>query len=159
MRPPRVTRRSEPIAPAPRSGRSPITVMVVGMVSLVFALGLGACGEDSDEPAAVVLSPAGERGKTVAEGNGCVHCHSSSGSRSTGPTWQGLAGTEITLTDGTTVMADDDYLRRAILDPRAEVRDGFPDIMPAAYSGLSDDEVDDLLALLWDLSDEERPPG
>lgn len=125
--------------------------VIVGVAMGLFAAGMMGCGDDP-EPVAVVLSEAGERGKVVAEANGCVHCHTSSGSRSTGPTWRDLAGTEIQLADGSTVVADDDYLRRAIIDPRSEVRDGFPNIMPAAYSNLTEAEVDDLLAYLRDLS-------
>lgn len=130
-----------------------------GAVAGILVLGMVACGGDDPEPVAVVLSEAGERGRAVAEANGCVHCHTSSGSRSTGPTWQGLAGSEVALSDGSETVADDDYLRRGIVDPSADVRQGFPDIMPAAYSGLSEEDVDDLLAYLWDLSDQTRPTG
>lgn len=39
-----------------------------------------------------------------AEEAGCLTCHTTDGQESTGPTWQGLFGSEVTLTDGTTVM-------------------------------------------------------
>ena len=82
---------------------------------------------------------------------GCSSCHSTDGARSEGPTWEGLAGSTVTLADGTTVTADEDYLRRAILDPQAEVVAGYPAPMPAIE--VSDAEADRLVAYIQGLSD------
>ncbi|MCB0971155.1 MAG: cytochrome c [Acidimicrobiales bacterium] len=119
-------------------------------VAVALALALAACGSDGGE-ALPPLSPAGERGQTVASENGCTSCHTADGARSTGPTWRGLAGSEVELDDGETVVADEDYLRRAIVDARSEVVDGFANIMPVYDDVLTEAEVDDLLAYLHDL--------
>ena len=60
----------------------------------------------------------------------------------------------VTLDDGTEVEADDAYLRRAILQSRADVVEGYPNVMPVYDGELSDAEVDALVAYLHDLSSE-----
>ena len=127
-------------------------VALVAAVAAVVAL--GACSSDGGE-ALPPLSPAGERGMAVASDNGCTSCHTNDGGRSTGPTWRGLAGSEVTLDGGETVVADDEYLRRAIVDARSEVVEGYQNIMPAYADVLTDAEVDDLIAYLNDLSPDE----
>lgn len=47
-----------------------------------------------------------------------------------GPSWQGLYGSERTLESGQTAVADEDYLRRAILDPHSELVQGYAAVMP-----------------------------
>ncbi len=113
---------------------------------------LAACGGGSESgDAAVTLSKAGKAGQAVATSKGCATCHTADGSDGAGPTWKGLAGSTVTLADGTTVTADDAYLRRAITDPRAEVTKGFANVMPAD-SKLTDAQVDQLIAYLHDLA-------
>ncbi len=73
-------------------------------------------------------------------------CHSEDGSYSSGPTWKGLAGSEVTLKGGRKVTADDEYLRRAITDPTGELVDGYWPVMPAP--ALSDAQIDDVIAYL-----------
>lgn len=120
-----------------------------------MSLGLGgvlsACGGDSGSPAPK-LSAAGERGKTVAKEQGCTSCHTPDGGKSTGPTWKGLAGSQVELADGTTVTADDAYLTNAILESRHQVVKGFANIMPVYEGEISDAELADLLAYLHDLA-------
>lgn len=93
-------------------------------------------------------------GERLAEQNGCLNCHTIDGGDSTGPTWQGLAGSEETLQDGSTVPVDDAYLLRAIQDPDAEIVEGFPGgVMAAAVpSGtLSDQEAEAIVAYIKSL--------
>ncbi len=80
------------------------------------------------------------RGKQLYASDGCSACHSLSGSAGAGPTFKGLAGSSVALTDGTTVTADDAYLARSVTDADAQVVKGYrPGIMPAAIAayGLS----------------------
>ena len=49
--------------------------------------------------------------------NGCAACHGANGQGGVGPAFQGLYGSEVALDDGTTVTADDEYLRRSIEEP------------------------------------------
>jgi cytochrome c oxidase subunit 2 len=66
----------------------------------------------------------------------------------TGPTLQGLYGTDRALADGTTVTADDDYLLESILDPMAKIAEGYPPVMPAGFSALSQKQLDGLVAYI-----------
>lgn len=81
----------------------------------------------------VTLSPA-ERGEQFRTQFGCDACHTIDGSASAGPTWQGLFGHDVTLADGTTVPATEQYLLESILDPSAKVVEGFvAGVMPANF--------------------------
>jgi cytochrome c oxidase subunit 2 len=100
---------------------------------------------DPEQPA----SPA-ERGEALASTNGCLGCHSVDGSKRVGPTLKGFWGSERIVTrDGqeTSLVADDDYLRKALLEPSIEVLQGYPPVMPP-YPGLSDADIQDLRAWL-----------
>ena len=77
---------------------------------------------------------------------GCLTCHGPERAEGFGPSFDGLAGSERELEDGSAVIADADYLRRSIVDPQAEVVAGFEVPMPEA--SLSDDEVADIVAYL-----------
>lgn len=127
--------------------------MLVAAAALAGGALLAACGDDGGEVAEPTLSAAGERGKVAAQDLGCFSCHTTNGERGTGPTWLGLAGSERPLEGGDTVVADDDYLERAILDPRSEVVEGYANIMPVYERQVSDEELADLLAYLRDLAE------
>lgn len=110
----------------------------------VIALGLGACGGDSD------LSEVAERGKDTALSNGCASCHGAKGQGGVGPTWVDLAGSAREMKDGTTVVADDAYLIRSILEPRVEEVEGFTLSMPV--NGLSEAQAADVVAYIKELT-------
>jgi len=62
----------------------------------------------------------------------CQGCHSIDGSKSSGPTFKGLAGSQVQLTNGQTVTADDAYLLESILDPDKMIVKGYqPGVMSA----------------------------
>jgi len=107
----------------------------------------------------VELSAAGEQGKTVAKEQGCVNCHTPDGKKAIGPTWKGLAGSKVTLDDGTEVVADDAYLRNSILQPKAQVVDGYSSGMPIYDGELTDAELDALIAYLHDLAPADAAGG
>ncbi|WP_290652498.1 cytochrome c oxidase subunit II [Aquisalimonas sp.] len=93
-------------------------------------------------------------GRELATSEGCMACHSDDGSRDVGPTWLNLYGREVTLEDDSTVVADEEYIRRSITDPRAQLTKGYPPAMPA-YD-FDDDELDALVAYIRSLQDDEN---
>lgn len=97
------------------------------------------------------MSPAGEEGREIAQRNGCMSCHSVDGRDGIGPTWIGLAGSEVTLDDGTVVTADEEYLRTSIVDPNAQIVEGYRGIMPERR--LDPAEVDAMVTYLQELGD------
>jgi cytochrome c oxidase subunit 2 len=98
--------------------------------------------------AAALLAQGGPAaGQALAAQSGCAACHSLDGSKLTGPTWRGLFGSKVTLSDGTTVTADEAYLTESIVDPSAKVVQGFQaGIMPKF--GLTDPQVKYIVAYL-----------
>lgn len=90
------------------------------------------------------------RGERLAKAQGCMACHSLDGSTLVGPSWKGLYGSSVELGDGTTVTADEAYLRESILDPNAKLVKGFaPNLMPASFAKtLTEDQINDLLAYI-----------
>jgi cytochrome c oxidase subunit 2 len=101
-------------------------------------------GQEVEVPGSGELTPA-QQGEQLSQNSGCLSCHSVDGSAMVGPTWQGLYNSERQMTDGSTVTADEEYLRTSILDPQSQIVEGFDPIMPAAYTGLSDE---DLMAII-----------
>ncbi len=79
----------------------------------------------------------------------CASCHGADGTGGVGPKFVGLYGSQVTLTDGSTVVADDEYIRRSITDPGAERVEGYTVNMPA--SDLDDDDIEAVLAYIREL--------
>jgi len=112
---------------------------------------------DSAEPPVLAAAPAPSapepaRGERVFRLKGCVACHSTDGSRLVGPTWKGLFGSQVAvLTQGreSTMIADEEYLRRSIHHPPKEVVKGFAPQMPKA--ALKESDVTDLVAFIKSL--------
>lgn len=93
----------------------------------------------------------------------CFTCHSPDGAALAGPTWQGIIGREEALADGSTVIVDADYIESSILEPNAQIVDGFqPGVMPENFAeliaeteqnildtqGIEVDVIDDLIAFM-----------
>ncbi len=127
------------------STRQFIGVVRLAAAAVVLLVLVASCGSDESSSSAD-LSPAARRGADVSEERGCEGCHSLDGANGTGPTWQGLAGSQVELTDGSTVVADAGYLTRSIEEPAAQTVQGFAPIMPTF--GLSDDDVAALVAYI-----------
>jgi cytochrome c2 len=72
------------------------------------------------------------KGKSLYASLGCKSCHSIDGSKGIGPTFKGLFGSKVKLTNGQTVTADMAYLIQSIEDPDKQIVQGFaPGIMSA----------------------------
>jgi cytochrome c oxidase subunit 2 len=93
------------------------------------------------------------RGEIWANQYGCLACHSLDGTRLVGPSWQGLYGSETVFADGASRTADAEYLRESILDPNAQIVEGFlPGLMPQNFNEiLSDTQIDDIIAFIESL--------
>jgi cytochrome c oxidase subunit 2 len=90
----------------------------------------GAGTEISQEEIARQLRAVGER---LSKIKGCNACHSSDGTRLVGPSYKGILGrteTVVTKSETRRVTIDEDYLRRSIVDPAADIVDGYQPVMP-----------------------------
>lgn len=98
--------------------------------------------------AAALLAQGGpESGKALVSQNGCPACHSIDGTALTGPTWRGLYGSSVELSDGSTVAANEAYLIESIADPTAKVVLGFQAGIMPQYS-LKESQVNDIVSYL-----------
>ena len=130
----------------------PAAVLVAGVIAFV--------GTTAERTALPTLAAAAaqdavdadlvKRGAKLARRSGCASCHSLDGSRRPGPTWKGLHGRKRPLTNGQEVVADEAYLRRAILTPDAEIAQGFPKrMMPKNFAQkLSEEKIRALIELI-----------
>jgi cytochrome c oxidase subunit II len=87
-------------------------------------------------------------------GNGS--CHGSSDSER-GPSLNGIMGKTRKFTDGTSLVADDAYLRESILQPYNHVTAGFENTMPAYQDQIEEEELMSLLAYIKTLGN--TPPA
>jgi cytochrome c oxidase subunit 2 len=82
---------------------------------------------------------------------GCATCHNAdSGAR--GPNLNGLVGSQVELQDGTTVTADDSYVRESIVNSQAKIVAGFDPLMPIFQGLLSEDQLAQIVAYIKSLS-------
>ena len=90
-----------------------------------------------------VASSSAAAGARIVQRAGCIGCHSIDGTTAgkTGPTLAGLYGSQRRLVGKPAVRADEAYLTRAILDPAADVSQGFEPAMPSFRGVLSEEEV------------------
>jgi cytochrome c oxidase subunit 2 len=93
-----------------------------------------------------------DRGRQLMESEGCLSCHSTDGSEIAGPTLKNVVGRIVRLKDGSEIVADDVYLKEAILDPEKFVVVDYDPIMPS-YSHLTEDDVRAMLDYMHALSD------
>ena len=85
------------------------------------------------------------RGQALVAANGCGACHSINGAAGIAPTWFGLFGSQVPLTDGSVVTADEAYIHESIRSPQAKIVRGFENQLMPTY-GFSDEQIDDIVA-------------
>ncbi len=83
---------------------------------------------------------------------GCTQCHSIDGSAGNGPTWKGLYGSERQFTNGTSTVADENYLLTSIINPGNRIVVGYNNVMPKLT--ISDREAAMLIAYIKSLKSE-----
>ena len=86
-------------------------------------------------------------GQLLVAANGCAACHSINGASGIGPTWFGLFGHEVELTDGTTVITDEEYIAESIKDPQAKIVAGFETQLMPTY-GFTDEQIANIVAYI-----------
>jgi len=87
------------------------------------------------------------RGFTIYRRAGCSGCHEPT-STVHAPTLVGLFGRTVHLTDGRTVVANDNYLRDSILLPDKDIAAGFAPAMPSYQGQLDEAELSALIAFI-----------
>lgn len=117
---------------------------------------------EPDEYAAWLAGTTGS-GDPVADGEklyeqlACSTCHLPDG-KGRGPSYLGLYGSKVRLADGTTIVADDAYIRESILQPTAKIVAGYQPVMPSFQGLVTEDQILALTAYIKSLKDQ-TPPG
>lgn len=122
---------------------------VIGGIALIvlIAITVVVLTRPSDDPTSTVST----KPPKVAVAQGCTACHTSDGSRAEGPTWQGLYNSNVQLTDGSTVRADERYLADSIINPQHVIVAGYEgSVMPKKQ--LTDQQVAEIVTYIMSLS-------
>jgi cytochrome c oxidase subunit II len=85
-----------------------------------------------------------ERGAQLFTQLACVTCHLADGS-GRGPSLVGVFGSTVTLNNGTTVVADESYLRESILASQAKIVAGYQPLMPTFQGLVNENDVASLI--------------
>ena len=125
--------------------KKPTFRFLYGATLISAALVFGACSSGSASTS-IALSPEAKAGQELASASGCASCHGSDGEGRVGVRWIGLADSQVTLSDGTVVTADDAYLYTSIKDPNAMRRKGVTSQMPS--NNLTDDEIASIIVYI-----------
>jgi cytochrome c oxidase subunit II len=90
----------------------------------------------------------------------CNTCHRSD-AQGRGPVLEGLFGKPVQLSDGSTVVADESYIRESILNSQAKIVAGFqkPSIMPTFQGLVSEEQVLQLIAYIKSIGAKQGTEG
>lgn len=101
--------------------------------------------------ASAMASP-GATGKKIMQNIGCFACHTVDGTKLVGPSFKGIWGEEQTVVTGKEtrkLTVDEEYIKRSIYDPNADVVEGFMKGLMVSYNGqLSEDDIANIIEYL-----------
>jgi cytochrome c oxidase subunit 2 len=81
----------------------------------------------------------------------CITCHRDD-SLARGPQLKGLFGRTVHLQDGSTAVADENYIRESILNPQAKIVAGFQPLMPTFQGVASEEQILQVIAYIRSLA-------
>ncbi|OQA45197.1 MAG: Cytochrome c2 precursor [Chloroflexi bacterium ADurb.Bin325] len=84
----------------------------------------------------------------VGQNPGCATCHSVDGSQLVGPSLKGVAERAASRVQGESAA---EYLHQSLVEPNAYVVEGFSEGIMPSYKGLSEAQLNDLVAYLLTL--------
>ncbi|HSL24110.1 MAG TPA: cytochrome c oxidase subunit II [Vicinamibacterales bacterium] len=95
-------------------------------------------------------SPA-QAGEKLFADLACNTCHTGD-AQARGPVLNGLFGRTVQLQDGSTVVADETYIRESILNPQAKIAAGFQPLMPTFQGMVTEEQILQLIAYIRSLA-------
>jgi cytochrome c oxidase subunit 2 len=113
-----------------------MTGHVIGMAPGDYATWL-------NQSASAFQSPAAQ-GRKLFQQYGCADCHEANRA----PSLQGLYRQPVLLSDGSTVVADENYIRQKLLTPAATIPAGYAPIMPSFAGRLTEEDILNLIAYI-----------
>lgn len=82
---------------------------------------------------------------------GCASCHGADGEGGRGASLAGIFGKEVKFASGQSTKRDEAYLRESILNPQANIVEGYQPIMPTFKGQVSEDQLVSLVAYIKSL--------
>lgn len=82
---------------------------------------------------------------------GCASCHQG-GQGQRGAVLENIYGKEVRFVGGTTTVRDDAYIRNSILNPSAQIVEGYQPIMPTFKGQVTEEQLVSLVAYIKSLS-------
>lgn len=86
----------------------------------------------------------------------CITCHFSDGT-GRAPSLNGVYGAKVLLADGSTITADEAYIRESILQPSAKIVAGFQPVMPTFQGLVTEEQIMNLTAYIKSLQSQPVP--
>jgi cytochrome c oxidase subunit 2 len=96
-----------------------------------------------------------EQGKGLFVRYGCAGCHLGGGTVRA-PSLAGLYGSPVPLSDGSTVIADDHYIRDSIMQPKSRIVASYEPVMPSFTNVIGEDDLVRLVAYIHSLAAEKH---
>jgi len=117
--------------------------------------------EPTDYAAWLSGSSGGEANPVVAgeklfSEKACITCHLANGT-GRAPSLNGMYGAKVLLADGTTVIADDAYIRESLLQPNAKIVAAYQPLMPTFQGQLTEEQILALTAYIKSLQSQPVP--
>jgi cytochrome c oxidase subunit II len=107
---------------------------------------------DTAKVASAAIDSPGATGKRIMQNIGCFACHTVDGTKLVGPSFKGIWGEEQSVVTGKEtrkVKVDEEYVKRSIYDPNADVVEGFMKGLMVSYQGqLSEDDIKSIVEYL-----------
>lgn len=97
--------------------------------------------------------PAEVAGQKLFDRHRCDTCHLTQ-EQARCPPLLGIFGKEIPLADGTTVVADEAYIRESILDPNAKIVAGYEPLMPTYQGQIDETGIFQIIAYIKSMTEE-----
>jgi cytochrome c oxidase subunit 2 len=95
-------------------------------------------------------------GERLFADKACNTCHQPDG-QGRAPSLNGLYDNKVLLADGSTVVADDAYIRESILAPNAKIVAGYQPLMPTFQGQLTEEQILSLTAYIRSLQSQPVP--
>lgn len=86
----------------------------------------------------------------------CNTCHLANGT-GRAPSLNGVYGAKVLLADGTTITADESYIRESILQPKAKIVAGYQPVMPTFQGLVSEEQILNLTSYIKSLQSQPVP--
>jgi cytochrome c oxidase subunit 2 len=96
-----------------------------------------------------------QNGERLFASLSCNACHNAR-PNARGPNLTSVYGSQLTLSTGQTITADEAYLRQSILNPSQHITQGYAPIMPTYQGRISEEEVIALIEYLKNLDSDYR---